>query len=73
MLRRRLTVKSTYDDGDADGEFKPWSKVEHLHVTDGFLGTLADDLRSSFDNRCARSTLHDFFIILAGRCSLRFF
>jgi hypothetical protein len=51
------TAACAHDDANDIGddaaaqEFKPWSNAKHLHITDSFLGSLANDLRSSFDDR----------------------
>lgn len=37
---------------DSEG-FLAWSRAEHLHVTDGFLGDLAHGLRDTFESRLA--------------------
>jgi len=50
--------------GDEEPGFVPWSRAQHQHITDGFLGPLAHSLRRTFVERVGnpRYTKADRFV-----------
>lgn len=46
----RSAVSEQHTD-EPEADFVPWSHAQHQHITDGFLGPLANDLRRTFVER----------------------